>query len=59
VLIDMGKIKLVAQAVTDDLNSEDSIMIGAMERGTDWLFKLILLLGVPYLIYVVSQLFNF
>lgn len=54
----MEKVKLVAQVVTEDLNSEDSILIDVMEKGTDWLFKLIVLLGVPYLIYVVSQFFT-
>ncbi|WP_404328971.1 hypothetical protein [Mesobacillus maritimus] len=54
----MGKVKLVAQAVTEDLNSEDSVLIDVMEKGTDWLFKLIVFLGVPYLIYVVSQFFT-
>jgi hypothetical protein len=55
----LGKLKLVAQAITDDLNSEDSVMINGMEKGTDWLFKLILLLGVPFLIYVISQFLTF
>ncbi|MGM0899692.1 MAG: hypothetical protein ACQEXB_01000 [Bacillota bacterium] len=54
----MGKVKLVTQAVTEDLNSEDSVLIDVMEKGTDWLFKLIVFLGVPYLFYVVSQFFT-
>jgi hypothetical protein len=54
----MGKINLIAQAVSDDLNSEDSVMIDVMEKGTDWLFKLIGFLGIPFVIYVVSQFFT-
>lgn len=54
----MGKVKLIAQAVTEDLNSEDSFMINVMEKGTDWLFKLILFLGVPFMIYVLSEFFT-
>ncbi|MBY0096703.1 hypothetical protein [Mesobacillus maritimus] len=54
----MSKVKLVAQAITEDLNSEDSMMIEMMEKGTDWLFKLIVFLGAPYLIYLLSQFFT-
>ena len=56
--VEMGKAKLVAQAFTKDLNSEESIIIDVIEKGTDWLFRLIVFLGIPYLIYVVSQFFT-
>lgn len=51
----MQKIKLVAQSITEDLNSDESTLIETMEKGTDWLFKLVLFLGVPFFAYVMSQ----
>ncbi len=56
--VEMGKAKLVAQAFTQDLNSEESFIIDAIEKGTNWLFKLIVFLGIPFFIYVVSQFFR-
>ncbi|SEN79679.1 hypothetical protein SAMN05192533_12120 [Mesobacillus persicus] len=51
----MQQLKVVAQSITDDLNSEESILIEMMEKGTDWLFKLVLFLGVPIFAYVSYQ----
>ncbi|MCM3588026.1 hypothetical protein M3182_20180 [Mesobacillus maritimus] len=51
----MDKFKLVVQTMTEDLNSEDSLLIGALGKGTDWLFKIILLFGVPFIIYVLLE----
>lgn len=51
----MQQLKVVAQSIADDLNNEESILIEMMEKGTDWLFKLVLFLGVPFFFYVISQ----
>jgi hypothetical protein len=51
----MEKLKLVAHAVTEDLNCEESMIIEIFRKGTDWLFKVILVLGIPFFLFVIGQ----
>jgi hypothetical protein len=52
---DMKRIQLAAQAVIDDVNSEDSAIIQAFGKGTNLLFKVIVWSGIPFLIWILSQ----
>ena len=54
----MNKLKVVAHAVTEDLNSKESSIIEAFGKGTDWLFKFILFLGTPFFLYVIFHFFK-
>ncbi|MBM4762006.1 hypothetical protein [Bacillus sp. B15-48] len=54
----MEAIKLVARAITQDLNREESNVIEAIGKGTEFLFKFILFLGIPFFLFVLSQFFK-
>jgi len=51
----MEKIKYATQVMIEDVNSEESIIIKAFENWTSWLFKLILFMGLPFFLFVISQ----
>ncbi|WP_197280094.1 hypothetical protein [Bacillus sp. FJAT-27251] len=44
-----------AQAVIQDVNSEESVIIEAFGKVTDMLFKIIMFSGLPFLIWVLFQ----
>ncbi|TCN24841.1 hypothetical protein [Mesobacillus foraminis] len=51
----MEKIKAAVQTFVEDINSEDSATIEVFGQTTNWLFSLILFLGVPFLTFVIFQ----
>lgn len=51
----MEKVKAAFQTFVEDINSEESTIIEAFGLITNWLFKLILFLGVPFFIFVFGQ----
>ncbi len=51
----MEKIKAAVQTFVEDINSEDSATIEVFGQATNWLFSLILFLGVPFLTFVIFQ----
>jgi late competence protein required for DNA uptake (superfamily II DNA/RNA helicase) len=44
-----------AQALIQDVNKEDSVIIEAFGKATDMLFKAIVFSGLPFLIWVLFQ----
>ncbi|WP_173427564.1 hypothetical protein [Mesobacillus campisalis] len=44
-----------AQAVIQDVNKEDSVIIEVFGKVTDMLFKIIVFSGLPFLIWVLIQ----
>lgn len=51
----MGKMNTLAGLFVEDVNKEDSAIIGLFESVISFLFNIIIFAGVPFLLYVILQ----
>lgn len=49
----MVKIRQMFEIIMEDINNEGSIVLFAYEKMLHILFKIILYLGIPFLIYII------
>lgn len=51
----MERLGSLAEVFVEDVNKDDSIVLGFFDAVLDILFKTLLMAGVPFLLYVVIQ----
>ncbi|WP_170169162.1 hypothetical protein [Mesobacillus subterraneus] len=51
----MERLALISEKFLEDVNKEDSVIIEMFESIVQFLFKIILVAGVPFMTYVLLQ----
>lgn len=54
----MERLGALAEMFVKDLNKEESVVLELFENILDFLFKMILVAGIPFLLYVLLQFTN-
>jgi hypothetical protein len=54
----MARLREWTEKIREDVNLDDSMLISAFEKTTDFLFIITILLGLPFVLYVFIQFYS-